>query len=286
MNQLLDTGKMKFISRARDVHSQTGEDGIVEAILGVMPERNKWCVEFGAWDGIYLSNTRHLIENNGYSAVLIEADPKSCKELVKNNAAFDHVTCIRAFVGFDKSDSLDVLLAKTECPLNFDFLSVDIDGNDIHVWRAVERYRPKLVCIEFNPTIPDGVLFEQPRDPAVKWGSSLDAYNALAQTKNYKLVCVTEANAFFMSNECFELIPDIENYVSTERKDPPEPVALFFAFDGTLLTSRDVTIPWHNVSIKRGDIQPLPSYFRRYPLDFTRFQKLLMRAYKRLRGWR
>ncbi len=34
------------------VHSQTGEDGVIEKILENLPERDYWCVEFGAWDGI------------------------------------------------------------------------------------------------------------------------------------------------------------------------------------------------------------------------------------------
>ena len=33
-------------------------------------------VEFGAWDGRHLSNTCHLVESRGYSAVLIEGDEK------------------------------------------------------------------------------------------------------------------------------------------------------------------------------------------------------------------
>nr|VFK56242.1 MAG: hypothetical protein BECKTUN1418F_GA0071002_10832 [Candidatus Kentron sp. TUN]VFK61659.1 MAG: hypothetical protein BECKTUN1418D_GA0071000_115613 [Candidatus Kentron sp. TUN]VFK62495.1 MAG: hypothetical protein BECKTUN1418E_GA0071001_10812 [Candidatus Kentron sp. TUN] len=58
----------------RNVYSQTGEDGIIEKILDIIPRNDKWCVEFGAWDGSFLSNTRHLIEHKGFSAVLIEAE--------------------------------------------------------------------------------------------------------------------------------------------------------------------------------------------------------------------
>jgi hypothetical protein len=38
----------------------------------MLPERDKWCMEFGAWDGQFLSNTCNLIENGDYSAVMIE----------------------------------------------------------------------------------------------------------------------------------------------------------------------------------------------------------------------
>ena len=43
--------------QAKSVASQCGEDGIIKAALEVLRETNKWCVEFGAWDGKHLSNT-------------------------------------------------------------------------------------------------------------------------------------------------------------------------------------------------------------------------------------
>jgi hypothetical protein len=35
----------------RDLRSQCGEDGLIEKICGVLGVKDKWCVEFGAWDG-------------------------------------------------------------------------------------------------------------------------------------------------------------------------------------------------------------------------------------------
>jgi len=50
----------------RNVHSQNGEDGIIAEVLRRISETHelsRWCVEFGAWDGVYLSNTCCLIRN-------------------------------------------------------------------------------------------------------------------------------------------------------------------------------------------------------------------------------
>ena len=44
---------------------------------------DKWCVEFGAWDGVYCSNTCHLIRDKEYKAVLIEGDKSKFSELKK-----------------------------------------------------------------------------------------------------------------------------------------------------------------------------------------------------------
>ena len=68
---------------------------------------------------------------------------------------------INAAVGFDKSNSLDVLLSGRQVPADVDVLSIDIDGNDYHAWAAINSLRPKLVVIEFNPTIANAVRFIQ-----------------------------------------------------------------------------------------------------------------------------
>ena len=54
----------------KKIYSQFGEDGILEEILKRLGEQNidKWCVEFGARDGISDSNTYNLIKNYDYNA--------------------------------------------------------------------------------------------------------------------------------------------------------------------------------------------------------------------------
>src|SRR3954466_14198505 len=106
-----------------DVYSQTGEDGIIEKILEMLPARNNWCVEFGAWDGKYLSNTLNLINHKEYSAVLIEGSKAKFPELKNNFADNPKVFPINAFVGFDTLNNLDTILGKTPIPKDFDFLS-------------------------------------------------------------------------------------------------------------------------------------------------------------------
>ena len=52
-------------------------------------------------------------------------------------------------------------------------LSIDVDGIDWHVRDNVRRYRPRLVVIELNPSIPNGVYFVQDADPAKHHGGTL-----------------------------------------------------------------------------------------------------------------
>ena len=68
---------------AKNVTSQYGEDGIVEKVLETVTDNDNWCVEFGAWDGKLFSNTCNLINNKDYLAVLIEADSRKFRVLLK-----------------------------------------------------------------------------------------------------------------------------------------------------------------------------------------------------------
>src|SRR5207249_2762549 len=115
------------------VCSQCGEDGIIEKILEIMGEKNKWCVEFGATDGQYVSNSWSLINTKGWQSVLIEGDPQNYKKLAANYSANKNVTCVQRYVNFQGENQLDDILAQTSIPQDFDVLSIDIDGNDYHI---------------------------------------------------------------------------------------------------------------------------------------------------------
>ena len=61
-------------------------------------------------------------------------------------------------VSIEGKSSLKSLLQRHEIPFDFDFLSIDIDGADYHIWKSLgKEYRPLVVCIEFNPTIPNDI---------------------------------------------------------------------------------------------------------------------------------
>lgn len=220
-----------------DVYSQSGEDGIIGKILQTLPERDQWCVEFGAWDGMFLSNSRNLIENAGYSSVLIEGSRTKWSELQKNYSTRKNVIALNALVGYNKDDSLDVMLADTPIPLDFDFLSIDVDGNDYHIWRAIEKYRPKAICIEFNPTLPTEVNFVQPADPSVNQGAGLLPLVELGKEKGYELVAVLLFSAFFVDAKYYPLFRIGDNRPETLRTDLSGITHLFSGYDGTMFST-------------------------------------------------
>jgi hypothetical protein len=186
-------------------------------MLQTIPDGDKWCVEFGAWDGIFACNSRNLIETKGFSAVLIEANSKKFAQLRRNYAHNANVFPVNAFVGFEIDDGLDTILADFPIPDSFDLLSIDVDGNDYHIWKAIDKYRPKAVVIEFNPTIPTELRFVQPADPSINQGSSLLSLIELGKEKGYELVSVLSCNAFFIDRRLYPRFEIEDNRPDTLR---------------------------------------------------------------------
>ncbi|MEO8778707.1 MAG: FkbM family methyltransferase, partial [Rhodanobacter sp.] len=254
-----------LLDHQASTYSQSGEDGIIGKILETLPERDHWCVEFGALDGTSLSNTRNLIEHADYSAVLIEASKVRFKELEANYVHTENVTTLNRFVGFSPNDNLDHILADTAIPQDFDFLSIDIDGNDYHVWKSTSRFVPKVVCIEFNHTIPNEVKFIQPPDPQIAQGSSLSALVDLGKIKSYELVCVEGVNAFFVRSEYFSLFEIDDNSVPVLRTDLSAVTWLFIGYDGTIFLDGRRAMPWHaKLPLKAQGMQRLPKFLRKF----------------------
>jgi len=141
---------------AENVHSQFGEDGIIKKIFSVIEPENKWCVEFGAWDGLHFSNTARLIQEEGWHGIQIEGNREKYEELVKNFADFPNAHPAHEIIGFESGvNSLDEALKRYGSPDQPDFVSIDIDGNDYHIWNSLKKYRPRVIVIEFNPAVPN-----------------------------------------------------------------------------------------------------------------------------------
>jgi hypothetical protein len=262
-----------------NVFSQTGEDGVIAKILDLLPPDDTWCADVGAADGIHLSNTRNLIANRNFSGVMIEANRSSFGKLQALYAHDAHITTIHATAGFTAEDNLDRLLSSTPIPRDFSFLSIDIDGNDYHVWRALSKYSPRVVCIEFNPTVPTEVSFVQPADPMVMHGSGLRDIVALAKDKGYELVAVLPVNAIFVKREYYHLFEISDNHPVTLRTDLMDVTYLFSGYDGTIFLRGCRMLPWHRISLDERRFQRLPCFIRRYPGRYSFFRRLAYGAY-------
>ena len=177
-----------LIQYACDITSQNGEDGIIRKIFNdILPplptdaeniNQRRYCVDVGAWNGRHLSNTFSLLvgpdmsrtadidsldQSSSWKGVLIEADLDRFKELRSLHEPLGNI-CVNATVSSDPTsrDSLVSILRREagELPKDFDFLCIDVDGSDYWLLHEIfqHRYRPKVICIESNPTMPHDLI--------------------------------------------------------------------------------------------------------------------------------
>lgn len=264
----------KFAAFAKNEYSQFGEDGIIEAILEYLPNKNNWCVEFGAWDGIHLSNTYNLIKTKDYESVLIEADSKKFQVLKENLKDFKAVL-VNEFVMFEGINTLDNILSKTPIPKDFDFLSIDIDGNDYYILESLISYKPKVICIEYNPTIPNEVSYIQPRDFKIQRGSSALAILNLAISKGYSLATTTECNLILVSDDYWQHLGMEKGDLSDFRDDTLDKVFAFSGYDGTVILSQPLNLYWHDIKVREDELQFIPNFLRKFISNYNIFQKNL-----------
>jgi hypothetical protein len=267
-----------------NVHSQHGEDGIIEEILRRLSHDNdfQYC-EFGAWDGIHLSNTCALIKKNDCKALLIEPNKEKYNELCKNFPS-DKIIKLNNFVEVEGKNSLDNLLKENEINLNFDFLSIDVDSIDYYIFESLKIYKPKVICIEFNPTIPNEVYFVQKNNASINQGSSAKALIELASKKKYFAVCSTKTNLFFVHEDFKKnVIGDVELSIDDLINDKNVKNFIFYGYDGSIFTSKQIRLPWHNFFVK--DINQLNKYLRKYPRNYNFFEKVLFRILLRINNF-
>ena len=196
------------------VRSQNGEDGALQFIFSKIGTTNRNFVEFGIGDGREC-NTANLSLNLGWSGLLMEIDPAQVvlardyySQKLRDEA--DRVRIEQATV---LPETIDDLLGKYGVSGRIDLLSIDVDGIDYWIWKAVSAIQPRVVVIEYNPSLgahrslavpyePDFDRFEK-HPTGFYHGASLKALARLGRSKGYILAgCEsTGVNAFFVTEE-------------------------------------------------------------------------------------
>ena len=268
-----------------NVYSQFGEDKVLVELLKILEDKsqlNKWACEFGAWDGLHFSNTANLIINANYSAVLIEPNVSRFETLEKNMASYP-ILALNSSVELDGKNTLDNLLSQTIIPKNLDLMSIDIDGADYWVFEGLKLYRPKILVIEFNPTIPKEIRFTNPRDIFSNKGSSIRSICELAETKSYKLCGLTTCNLFFIDSIYLELFTS--RVIELEHLPEPAYVSrIWQTFDGAIHVEPEISLLWHDVRAPISKIQVIPKNFKHFPGSMGIIRLTLFKFWRTLFG--
>jgi hypothetical protein len=193
------------------VFSQNGEDGVLAEILRRIGVAGGGFVEFGVHDGTE-GNTVFLAQVLGWAGVYLEADAAAFAALERRWAASARVRTVHAAV---EPDTVQALFAGAGVPEEPDVVSIDVDGNDYWIWRALTRYRPRIVVIEYNGALDPASRRVMPYSRDFAWdhtsayGASLGALEDLGAEKGYRLVHTELAgvNAFFVRDDLAAGLP-------------------------------------------------------------------------------
>ncbi|HEY8211348.1 MAG TPA: hypothetical protein VIG99_27885 [Myxococcaceae bacterium] len=246
---------------ASSVRSQTGEDGVIRRVFDLIGTGSRYCVDVGAGDGELWSNSWALLVQQGWSGLVVEANPRLFERLRARYAGRPEVAALCRFMDGRGEGSLEAALEQADAPGEIDLLSIDIDGLDWYVWRSLGRFRARVVVIEFNPTVPNDVYFLQDQEP-VNHGSSLLAMVELGREMGYELAAVTGANATFVAASRFPAL-GLERNGPDDIFDPTGwETRIFQLYDGTLVTCGCDRLICKGLPLRSEDLQILPPPFR------------------------
>ena len=205
------------------IFSQNGEDGILWLLFSVLGTVNKRCVEVCAGAGIEC-NSANLIINDGWHGLLFDGDLanvrqgrsfyKRCSETSTYPPELVHA--------WISAENINELISSRGFTGEIDLFSLDLDGVDFWIWKALEVVTPRVVVLEYNnlwpatdsvsvPYGPDFVADYGPTGPNYA-GASLAAFVSLGRQKGYRLIgCERYGfNAFFVRNGLGEeLFPEV-----------------------------------------------------------------------------
>jgi hypothetical protein len=190
--------------------SQNGEDGILLYLFSLIGTTNKKCVEICAGDGIEC-NTANLILNHGWTGLLVDGNEGNVARgkqfyAARRDTFLAPPTFVHAWVMAENANSL---IRDNGFAGDIDLLSLDVDGIDYWLWRAIDCVRPRVVVLEYHTAWGPDQAVTVPYRPDFRLdfsthpyycGASLPAFVTLGRQKGYRLVgCQrNEFNAFFL----------------------------------------------------------------------------------------
>ena len=226
------------------VFSQFGDDGIIQYLIGFVKPRVDTFVEFGVED-FEEANTRFLLMNDNWKGLLIDGS-STFIDYIKTRSFYWRYS-LKAVASFVTAENINQLLADHGITGQIGLLSIDIDGNDYWVWKAITVVEADIVVIEYNSlfgsdraiTVPyqPNFMRQQAHYSYLYFGASLPALYDLALEKGYAFVGCNQAgnNAYFVRKEKLNGLPALsirEGYVYSRFRENRNQAGVMSFLDG------------------------------------------------------
>lgn len=205
------------------VFCDADEDGILLFLLSVVSSGRKQLVDLGS-ASIDASNSSNLILHHGWSGLLVDANEDAVDAA---RDGYERLGVIPPDMtnAWLTAENVNDLLRERGVTGDIGLLSIDIDGNDYWLWRAIDAISPRVVVIEYQDIIGPERSITIPYQPDFSLrhydvnakhnnyvGASLRAMVNLGLEKGYRLVAVNNYgfNAFFVRDSLArDLLPEI-----------------------------------------------------------------------------
>lgn len=210
-SRIVRSGRYERLSDAEfRVHSQFGEDGIIQYLISRVPIEHEVFVEFGVAD-YRESNTRFLLCNDNWRGLILDGGTSHIDFVRSNALGWRHTVDARS--RFVTRDNINETITEAGISGDIGLLSIDIDGNDYWVLDAIDVVNPTILIVEYNSTFGPDAAVSVPYDPSfdrttahhsnLYWGASLAAMCLAADRKGLAFVGSNSAgnNAFFVRRD-------------------------------------------------------------------------------------
>ena len=189
------------------VYSQNDEDGILQEIFRRIGIKTKTFIEFGVGDGLENNSLYLLLQ--GWKGLWIEGNKENSKKIFKGLKSLineGQLILVKAFVN---RENINTIISTHITKPQIDLLSIDIDGNDYHLFDAIQVIEARVVVIEYNAKFKPPIAFCVDYNPKLCWkgddyfGSSLKFLELQMKKKGYSLVgcSLSGVNAFFVKTK-------------------------------------------------------------------------------------
>jgi len=203
-------------------YSQFEEDGIILYVLSMIGFKTRRVVEICCGSGNECM-AANLILNHGFDALLFDGNEASVAHAqtffrTKQDCLLQPPMIKQAWI---TAENVNELLTDNGYLGEVDLLSIDIDGNDYWIFKAINVIQPRLLVVETHNeipsdkslTVPYRTDFDYRRSPAEYFrGVSMLGMVRLCRERGYRLIGAHRHgfNAFFLRNgEGEELFPEV-----------------------------------------------------------------------------
>ncbi|SFD02683.1 hypothetical protein SAMN05518672_101107 [Chitinophaga sp. CF118] len=245
------------------IFSQGGDDGIIQFLINKIDIPDKTFIEFGV-ERYIESNTRFLLKHDNWSGLIIDGSEKATDFIKTDDIYYQHE--LKVVTSFITAENINELISSQGIKGEIGLLSIDIDGVDYWIWKAINVVQPVIVVIEYNSvlgaeralTVPYKPDFIRSREhhSNLYFGASIIAMCTLGEEKGYAFVGSNSIgnNAYFVKKNRLGSLKTLtakQGYVLSKFRESRDMKGNFTHLTGDARYDHIKGLPVYNISSDR-----------------------------------